>query len=63
MGNQIPPNMVDMILQMLRGLTESDEFFETVAIMMRKLFIALMEVGFTEDQAIKIVSGFAASKN
>lgn len=62
MGFQIPPELGDMILGMLRQINDSEEFFLLMASMSRKLFNALIEVGFTEDQAIKIVAGFAASK-
>jgi hypothetical protein len=60
MGNQIPPNIAEMIIGMLKGLNESDEFFETLASMMKKLYDALIKVGFTKKQAIRIVAGFAA---
>jgi hypothetical protein len=52
-----------MILEMLRQIHETDEFFHLMAGMMRKLHLALMNVGFTEDQAVQIVAGFAASRS
>jgi hypothetical protein len=63
MTNQIPPNVVEMILDMLKKLNESDEFFDVVASMMKKLYDALLREGFTEDQAAQIVAGFAAKGN
>ena len=63
MTNQIPPNVVEMILHMLKQLNESDEFFDVVASMMKKLYDALLREGFTEDQAVQIVAGFAAKGN
>ena len=63
MTNQIPPNVVEMILHMLKQLNESDEFFDVVASMMKKLYDALLREGFTEDQAVQIVAGFAAKSN
>jgi len=52
--------MVDNILKMLKRFNETDEFFETVASMMKKLYDALVKAGFSEDQAAQIVAGFAA---
>ena len=53
-------NPVEKILTMLKGINASDEFFEMVAGMMKKLHDALIKAGFSEDQATQIVSGFAA---
>ena len=63
MTDQIPHNVVGMILAILEGINESDEFFETVASVMKKLYDALLKVGFTEEQAIQITAGFAAKGN
>lgn len=63
MADQIPPNVAEMILEMLRRINENDEFFEIVASMMKKLYDALLEVGFTKKQAVRIVAGFAAKGN
>ena len=52
--------IVTMLLRVLQGINESDEFFDLMASMARKLYDSLMDVGFTEDQAIQIVAGFAA---
>ena len=63
MSQQLPPNLVEMILEMLQGINESEEFFETVASIMKKLYDALLRAGFTEEQATRIVAGFAAKGN
>lgn len=60
MAQQIPANLLEMILDMLEQIEDNDEFFETVASIMKKLYDALLKVGFTEKQAVRIVSGFAA---
>jgi O-methyltransferase involved in polyketide biosynthesis len=57
------PDMIKMILAMLKQLNENDEFFEVVASMMKKLYDALLEAGFTKQQATQIVAGFAAKSN
>lgn len=60
MCKQGKPNPVENILNMLRGINESPEFFDMVASMMKKLHEALIKAGFTEDQATQIVTGFVA---
>ena len=47
----------------LKGLGEIDEYFETIANLVRKMFDALITVGFTEDQAIRIAAGFASKSD
>jgi hypothetical protein len=54
------PNPVENILDLLRGINESPEFFDMLASMMKKLHDALIKAGFTEDQATHIVTGFVA---
>jgi len=63
MSQQLPPNLVEMILEVLEKINESEEFFETVSSIMKKLYDALLRAGFTEKQATRIVSGFAAKGN
>ena len=61
MGNQEAVEMIfTMIFKVLQGLNETDEFFILLASMARKLYDALLDAGFTEDQATQIVAGFAA---
>ena len=60
MENPIPPNLGEIMLGFLRAINETDEFFDEVATMMRKLYDALIRAGFTEDQAVRIVAGFAS---
>jgi hypothetical protein len=49
--------MVEGMKLMLRTITEDDDIFKLGAQMMKKTFDAHLEVGFTEDQAIKVVAG------
>ena len=63
MSQQLPPNIMKMMMEVLTKINESDEFFETVASIMKKLYDALLKAGFTEKQAVRIVSGFAAKGN
>jgi len=63
MSQQLPPNLVEMILEVLEKINESEEFFETVSSIMKKLYDALLRAGFTEKQATRIVAGFAAKGN
>jgi hypothetical protein len=60
MCEQGKPNPVEGILNMLRGINESPEFFDLLAGMLKKLHQALIKAGFTDDQATQIVTGFAA---
>jgi hypothetical protein len=63
MAQQIPPNVMEMMLDMLEQIEDSEEFFETIASIMKKLYDALLKAGFTEKQAVRIVAGFAAKGN
>ena len=60
MNGQMPTNMAELILSFLKSVNESDEFFEVMASMAKKLYDALLDVGFTDTQATQIVAGFAA---
>ena len=52
---------VDALLEVLRKLGDSAEVFELRARSKKKMFDALVNAGFTEDQAIKIVAGMGGS--
>ena len=60
MADHPGPEMVDKMMAILKRINETDEFFQTVASMMKKLHGALVKAGFTEEQATQIVAGFAA---
>ncbi len=61
MGNQESFEMiVTMLLRVLQGINESDEFFDLIASMAKKQYNALLDVGFTEEQAVQIIAGLAA---
>jgi hypothetical protein len=58
-GNNEPDGL-DVAIAHLGKLNLRGDFFDTVAHTMKNYFDALIRVGFTEDQAIRIVAGFAA---
>lgn len=49
--------MIEQLLEMLREVEQNDELFDITAHLMRKFYDSLLKVGFTEEQAIKIVAG------
>lgn len=52
--------ILDNLQAVLKGLNEREELLATLASIMKKFHGALIDAGFTEDQAIRIVAGFAA---
>ena len=44
------------MVETLGALTKNDELFKSLASVYRKTFLSLVEAGFTEEQAMQIVS-------
>jgi hypothetical protein len=51
---------LDGAINILRAITTRDDFFEAVATMTKKHFDSLVRVGFTEEQATRIVAGYVS---
>ena len=49
--------MIDELLEMLKELEENDEFFDTIARILKKSYNSLIKAGFTQEQATTIVAG------
>jgi len=49
-------------MQLIYDILEDDKFLEAVTSSLWKLFIKLKEKGFTEDQAMRIVTNFNSKK-
>lgn len=47
--------MLAQLMEMFKEVEENDEFFKTIASAMKKMFDALVEKGFTEEQALAIL--------
>ena len=52
--------MIEQLVEMLRAVEENDELFDIMARMMKKSYDALINAGFSEEQATKIVAGQGA---
>jgi len=50
---------LDVAVSHLKKLNQRQDFFEAVAQTMKNYRDALVGAGFTEDQAAKVVAGFA----
>lgn len=48
--------MIKMMMGVLKEIETNDEFFATVAKILKKMHTALKDAGFTEDQATEIVA-------
>lgn len=48
--------MVEQLVEVMREMEKNDELFNIMARMMKKMYNALINAGFTEDQATKIVA-------
>jgi hypothetical protein len=48
--------MIEQMVELMKELEKNDELFKITARMMRKLYDSLIEVGFTEAQAVQIVA-------
>ncbi|MCD6321501.1 MAG: hypothetical protein J7L77_00600 [Clostridiales bacterium] len=57
------PNYLDAAVYGLNELNKRKDFFDTIAETMKNYYDALISVGFTEGQSIKIVAGFAAKSD
>lgn len=55
--------MLDQMIEMLKAMLERDEIFKVGAQMVKKSYDAMIEVGFTEEQALKIVSSQGSPLN
>lgn len=62
MAGQSFPDWIDGAVVALKAISLREDFYEAVAISTKKQFDALVAVGFTEEQATRIVAGFS-SKN
>ena len=49
---------IDAVIAWLNVNSSRDDFHEAVATFVKKQFDALIKVGFTEDQATRIVAAF-----
>ena len=49
--------MFNYVLEMLNKLNQQDELFTAIANCYKKSFDSLVAVGFTEEQAIRIIAG------
>lgn len=54
---------LDVAVHNLRELNQRNDFFSEVAAAMKNHFDALVKTGFTEEQAIRIVAGFASKSD
>ena len=48
--------MLEQLLEILKEFEASDELFDTMARVMKKLYDSLVKAGFTESQAASIVA-------
>ena len=63
MAEQLVPCWVDGAITSLKALSTRKDFYETVAISTKKQFDALVKVGFTAEQATRIVAGFSSKSD
>jgi hypothetical protein len=63
MQDQTMMGWIDGAIKALRTLGSRDDFYEAVAASTKKQFDALVKVGFTEDQATRIVAGFSSKSD
>ena len=62
----IPEHMQEhmaMANLMIEAITEDEQLLPNIAKMLRKLYDALVEEGFTHDQATRIVANYKATGN
>jgi hypothetical protein len=50
-------NVINEMVEAQKAVLEKDEIFELGAKTCRKCYDALLNIGFTEDQAIRIIAG------
>lgn len=60
MNGKHEPDGLDVAVSHLDRLNQRQDFFDVVARTMKNYYDALIGAGFTEDQATRIVAGFAA---
>ena len=63
MAEQSLPSWIDGAVAALKAISMREDFYEAVAISTKKQFDALIKVGFTEDQATRIVAGFSSKSD
>ena len=51
---------IDGAIAVLKAISMRDDLQEAIAVLTKKQFDALVKVGFTEDQATRIVAGMAS---
>lgn len=49
--------MIEEIILIMEALLKNDKFFEVSAQMLKKMHVALIKAGFTEEEALRIVAG------
>jgi len=54
---------IDGTIAVLNTLCSRDDFYDAVAASTKRQFDALVKVGFTEDQAIRIVAGMSSKSD
>jgi len=52
---------LEMMNDLLESIHKDDTFLPTIALLMYRLYRELLQVGFTEEQAIQIVANYKAT--
>lgn len=63
MADKTLTDWIDNTIAVLTTLCGRDDFYDAVAASTKKQFDALVESGFTEDQATRIAAGMASKSD
>lgn len=63
MADKALTDWIDGTIAVLNTLCGRDDFYDAVAASTKKQFDALVKVGFTEDQATRIVTGMSSKSD